>query len=136
MNASIQIINEQGYDQLSIRKIAELIAYSSTTIYLYYDNKPQIAEDIGKSISKKMVADISEILANQKSLSVKEKLGQSVKQFLMIMTSYSEMEKAFIRSDSSTFFQKTTADKTDQNPCIFYLLKDMHKQLLKKSMLS
>ncbi|MGX7047451.1 TetR family transcriptional regulator [Pseudolactococcus piscium] len=50
LNASIKIINKDGFDNLSIRKIADLIGYSPTTIYIYiyiyYQKKAQIATDI------------------------------------------------------------------------------------------
>ncbi|QQK07292.1 TetR/AcrR family transcriptional regulator [Miniphocaeibacter halophilus] len=34
LNASVKIILEEGYDKLSMRKIADRIEYSATTIYL------------------------------------------------------------------------------------------------------
>ena len=39
LNASIKILNKDGFDNLSIRKIADLIGYSPTTIYIYYENQ-------------------------------------------------------------------------------------------------
>lgn len=38
LNASIKIINKDGFDSLSMRKIADLIGYSPKTIYIYYEN--------------------------------------------------------------------------------------------------
>ena len=42
MTAAIEIIEQEGYEKLSIRKIASRIEYSPTTIYLYYKDKAEI----------------------------------------------------------------------------------------------
>lgn len=115
LNASIKIINEQGYDQLSMRKIGELIQYSPTTIYLYYENKAQIAEDIGLRIFEKMIKDIKEVLSTHEHLTVTEKLALSFKQFLLSMTSNPEMGIALIRSGSNTMFKFKSADGGGEN---------------------
>lgn len=115
LQTSIKIINEEGYDRLSMRKIANLIDYSPTTIYLYYENKAQIAEDIGIKISEKIIDDIIELLKTQNQLALKEKLEQAFKQFLLSMTNNPEMGKAFIRSGSSTLFKMKENDSTGQN---------------------
>ncbi|MCH3963421.1 MAG: TetR/AcrR family transcriptional regulator [Clostridium sp.] len=115
LNASIKIINDNGYDMLSMRKIANVIEYSPTTLYLYYKNKAQIAEDIGIRISEKIIMDITEILSKQDNLTIKEKLEQSFKQFILSMTSNPEMGKAFIRSGSNVMFKIKADEKTGEN---------------------
>ncbi len=42
LNAAMEIFLEKGYDELSIRTIAEKIEYSPTTIYLYFKDKDAI----------------------------------------------------------------------------------------------
>lgn len=42
LEASIKLFSEKGYDGFSMRKLAELIEYSPTTVYLYYRDKNEI----------------------------------------------------------------------------------------------
>ena len=50
LDASIKLFVEHGVENVSIRKIAELIEYSPTTVYLYFKDKDEIffsLHDIG-----------------------------------------------------------------------------------------
>jgi len=42
LDASMKLFTEQGYENVSIRKIADLIEYSPTTVYLYFKDKNEI----------------------------------------------------------------------------------------------
>ena len=42
LDASMKLFVEQGYENVSIRKIADLIEYSPTTVYLYFKDKNEI----------------------------------------------------------------------------------------------
>lgn len=42
LEASIRLFSEEGYEGFSIRKIADRIEYSPTTVYLYYKDKNEI----------------------------------------------------------------------------------------------
>jgi AcrR family transcriptional regulator len=42
LNAAGELFLEQGYERFSLRKVAERISYSSTTIYLYFRNKDDL----------------------------------------------------------------------------------------------
>ena len=50
LEASMKLFVEEGFENVSIRKIAELIEYSPTTVYLYFKDKNEILfnlHDIG-----------------------------------------------------------------------------------------
>src|SRR5579859_7629461 len=50
LDASMKLFVEQGFEHVSIRKIADLIEYSPTTVYLYFKDKDEIffsLHDIG-----------------------------------------------------------------------------------------
>lgn len=50
LDASIKLFIEEGFDHVTIRKIADLIEYSPTTVYLYFKDKDEIfyaLHDIG-----------------------------------------------------------------------------------------
>jgi AcrR family transcriptional regulator len=42
LEASVKLFSEHGYEGVSIRKIAEVIEYSPTTVYLYFKDKNEI----------------------------------------------------------------------------------------------
>jgi AcrR family transcriptional regulator len=42
LDASMKLFVEEGFDSITIRKIAELIEYSPTTVYLYFKDKDEI----------------------------------------------------------------------------------------------
>ncbi len=42
LDASMKLFVEEGYDHVTIRKIADLIEYSPTTVYLYFKDKDEI----------------------------------------------------------------------------------------------
>ncbi len=46
VDAAIQMFVEEGYDKMSIRKIADKIEYSPATIYLYYKDKDELLYDV------------------------------------------------------------------------------------------
>src|SRR5579871_605942 len=42
LEASMRLFVEEGFENVSIRKIADLIEYSPTTVYLYFKDKDEI----------------------------------------------------------------------------------------------
>jgi AcrR family transcriptional regulator len=79
LTAALRIFAEQGYGQVSMRKIAALIDYSPTTIYRFYRNKEELLlaiaaetyRDLSASFEKIKAEDADEPLGMLKSL-VKE----------------------------------------------------------------
>jgi AcrR family transcriptional regulator len=46
LDASMKLFVEEGFENVSIRRIAELIEYSPTTVYLYFKDKDEIFFDL------------------------------------------------------------------------------------------
>ena len=46
IDAAREIFVAEGYDRLSMRKVAEKIEYSPTTIYLYFDDKADLLREV------------------------------------------------------------------------------------------
>lgn len=59
--AASEIIIEEGYSKLSIRKIATKIDYSPSLIYNYYENKADIVLSIWKEKSTKIIHTMSSL---------------------------------------------------------------------------
>ena len=54
LKAAMQLFIEEGYDAVSIRKIAEKIEYSPSTIYLYFEDKDAIFYELHNVGFKKL----------------------------------------------------------------------------------
>jgi len=64
LDASMKLFVEQGFENVSIRKIADLIEYSPTTVYLYFKDKNEILfnlHEIGFQKFAEYTADIWEV---------------------------------------------------------------------------
>ncbi|MFL5744023.1 MAG: TetR/AcrR family transcriptional regulator [Niastella sp.] len=54
LDASMKLFMEQGFENVSIRKIADLIEYSPTTVYLYFKDKNEILFNLHEMGFQKM----------------------------------------------------------------------------------
>src|SRR5882762_2193809 len=57
LDASMKLFVEEGFGNVSIRRIAELIEYSPTTVYLYFKDKDEIffnLHDVGFGIMNEL----------------------------------------------------------------------------------
>ncbi len=56
LDASIKLFVEEGFENVTIRKIADIIEYSPTTIYLYFKDKNEIFYELHELGFQKMAA--------------------------------------------------------------------------------
>ena len=104
-NAAVKIIADEGYDKLSMRKIAAAINYTPTTIYSYYSDKSQIVEDISRQIYRKIIINIKSALEKNKTAPTDEKIRILFREFLFSITSDPEMGVAVLRSGTKAIFR-------------------------------
>lgn len=55
LDASVKLFSEHGYNGVSMRKIADIIEYSPTTVYLYYKDKNEILFELHELGFQKLV---------------------------------------------------------------------------------
>jgi len=63
LSVASQIIENEGYPGVTIRRIAQAINYSIPTIYEHFDNKEAILNELQREWSRKMLEIIQEIHA-------------------------------------------------------------------------
>ena len=102
--AAIKIITDEGYDKLTMRKIADTIEYTPTTIYSYYKNKAEIVDDISRQIYNKIVVAAKNALEEKQNSLSDEKLKSALKAFLYSITDCAEMGIAVIRSGTGAIW--------------------------------
>jgi AcrR family transcriptional regulator len=61
LDAARELFAEQGYESVSMRKIAERIEYSPTTIYLYFNDKDELLFSLCQETFAKLVKYIETI---------------------------------------------------------------------------
>ncbi len=63
LDAARELFAEQGYENVSMRKIAEKIDYSPTTIYLYFHDKEELCGSVCDETFTKLVRQFENITA-------------------------------------------------------------------------
>ena len=88
LDASMKLFVEEGFDNVTIRRIADLIEYSPTTVYLYFKDKDEIffsLHDMGFQKMEEMNKDLATI--NNPFLRL-HKMGENYLEFGMSNPEY------------------------------------------------
>jgi len=104
LEAATEIILAEGYEKLSMRKIADAIGYTPTTLYLYYKDKAQIVGDIAEEVYGKILLHIKQVLDENRDATLQRQLELIFGAFVRTMTDNAEMGKAVIRSGTNAAF--------------------------------
>ena len=104
LEAAIKIIKDEGYDNLTMRKLANAIEYTPTAIYSYYKDKAEIIFDISLQIQRKTLSCVKVDLENNKELKVDEQLKSAFKAFIQCSAENSEMERIIMSSGTKAIF--------------------------------
>lgn len=62
LDAASELFVRNGYENVSMRRIAEKIEYSPTTIYLYFKDKAELLEQVCKETFGRLVQRLSKIM--------------------------------------------------------------------------
>ena len=81
LDASVKLFSEHGYNGVTIRKIADLIEYSPTTVYLYFKDKNEILYELHQIGFKKMEEFNKDIFDIKNPLLRLHKLGENYIRF-------------------------------------------------------
>ncbi|MBG9375671.1 TetR/AcrR family transcriptional regulator [Panacibacter sp. DH6] len=76
LDASMKLFVEEGFDQVTIRKIADLIEYSPTTVYLYFKDKNEIFYQLHELGFQKMAISSQSIAGIENPLLRLHKMGE------------------------------------------------------------
>jgi AcrR family transcriptional regulator len=62
LDAASELFVRDGYENVSMRRIADKIEYSPTTIYLYFEDKAELLEHVCKETFARLVKRLSKIM--------------------------------------------------------------------------
>lgn len=122
MDAAIEIIEQEGYEKLSIRKIATKIEYSPTTIYLYYKDKAEIISDMSNELYGKVVGEIVAIV-DETTVSLDKQVHDIMCAFIKGLCGEQEMTKAIMYSGVNVIFTNSSINGKPENAGIDMLDK-------------
>ncbi|GGB05943.1 TetR/AcrR family transcriptional regulator [Puia dinghuensis] len=88
LDAAMKLFVEEGFDNLTIRRIADLIEYSPTTVYLYFKDKDEILASLHEQGFQKMQEFNRNLIAIQNPFLRLHKMGENYIQFAMEQPEY------------------------------------------------
>ena len=91
LEASMKLFMEQGFENVSIRKIAELIEYSPTTVYLYFKDKNEILLYLHEMGFQKMAEYFADLWTIKNPLLRLAKMGEYYIRFGLENPAYYEL---------------------------------------------
>jgi AcrR family transcriptional regulator len=81
LDASMKLFVEEGFEKVSIRRIADIIQYSPTTIYLYFKDKNEILFYLNQAGFIKLLEQNKELIKLQNPLLRLHKMGENYIRF-------------------------------------------------------
>ena len=107
LDAASELFAKDGYESVSMRKIAEKIEYSPTTIYLYFKDKNDLLNQICEETFAKLL---------EKWEKIENKTDEPIESLRKVMQAYAEFGLKYPNHYEITFI----------NPLADYLGKDVH----------
>ncbi|OPJ58502.1 TetR/AcrR family transcriptional regulator [Clostridium oryzae] len=104
LTAAADIMKNKGYENLSIRKIANKIEYSPGIIYHYFKDKADILSCIVEIGYKKILKQISSVPINEENPS--ETLVEALKRYIDFMLQNPQLFKIILMSDIDSIQHK------------------------------
>ncbi|TCL57694.1 TetR family transcriptional regulator [Kineothrix alysoides] len=114
-DAAIELIEQEGYEKLSIRKIAAKIEYSPTTIYLYYKDKAEIITDMSSDLYHKIESNTAAIMSDDSMLSIDQRVHSLLNGFVTSLCDEPEMAKAIMYSETNVIFANENKNNKPSN---------------------
>ncbi|HEX3037407.1 MAG TPA: helix-turn-helix domain-containing protein [Oscillospiraceae bacterium] len=106
LNAARELVDSEGVEKVSIRKIAAKIEYSPAIIYHYFANKEEIVE---KLIAEQYMEIVKALAVLQTAdMPPKEKLKKSALSFVTLAVKMGDSYKSMMTNDSPQILAHTS----------------------------
>ena len=133
LDASMKLFVDQGFENVSIRKIADLIEYSPTTVYLYFKDKDDILFNLHELGFQKM-AEYNEGLWDIKNPLLRlHKMGENYIKFGMSHPEFYDL--LFILRAPMQSIEKMVACEWKSGDVVLGRLKDTIREGMDKGLL-
>jgi AcrR family transcriptional regulator len=133
LDASMKLFVEQGFENVSMRKIADLIEYSPTTVYLYFKDKDEILFNLHELGFQKM-AEYNEGLWDIKNPLLRlHKMGENYIKFGLSHPEFYDV--MFIQRAPMTAIERTTDCEWKSGDTTLGKLKDTIQEAMDKDLI-
>lgn len=134
LDASMKLFIEEGFEKVTIRKIADIIEYSPTTIYLYFKDKNEILFDLCQQGFIKMAFLNLELNTISNPLERLQKMGENYIRFGLENQEYYDL--MFIQEAPIEKLHAMNNGKFDNVDAILELLRSIVKECMDKNLIT
>ncbi len=133
LDASVKLFSEHGYDGVSMRKIAEIVEYSPTTVYLYFKDKNEILFELHEIGFKKMEEFNRDIIDIKNPLLRLHKLGENYLRFGLEYPDYYDL--MFLLPAPMEFINKMQDCNWTSGDNALFILKSILQECMDKKLI-
>lgn len=127
LDAALKIISKEGFAALSMRKLAEEIEYSAASIYLHFENREQIAQELSEIGFRELLQALSQASEGKQGADALHALGAAYVKFGL---RHAEMYRLIFMGDSD--YMKAAYGESNPDTAAaqaFAVLLDVARQL-------
>jgi AcrR family transcriptional regulator len=112
--ASEKIVHDRGLEALTMRRLAEVIGYSPTAIYLYFRNREEIVAELGRKGLGRLAAELGKVPGELPPL---ERLLKYAEAYLRFSSEQADAYRLIFMADAALsgaiFFGRQGSDRSD-----------------------
>ncbi|MEW9502422.1 TetR/AcrR family transcriptional regulator [Jeotgalibacillus marinus] len=111
--AAKDLFSRKGYEQVTVREIAKEANCSHTSIYVYFNDKQRLLEELSKVPFENLMKEMDSLLTNDK-FSPQKKLIRTSQTFVHFGLCYRNLYEAFLIFDASRVDTTTTQSELNK----------------------
>ena len=119
------IVEEEGFEGISIRKVAELAGYTPGSIYQYFENKDVLVREVIKEGYEKIIEAV--LSETGHSLTIEKQIRQKFKAYTRAAMEMPDYYKAVMMNDDKAIVGMTSVLDNASNGAIIILEKAIKK---------
>jgi AcrR family transcriptional regulator len=129
LRAASEIITKEGFEALSMRKLADRIGYSAGSIYLYFRNRDEIAKELSREGYSLLLEMMLKEKASKKA--PPDELRALIRGYVRFGTEHPETYRLILMGDP-VYLEAVFAEKIEDDPATqaYNLLVDAAQRLL------
>lgn len=113
LKAASEIIAKEGFEALSMRKLAERIGYSAGSIYLYFRNRDEIAKELSHAGYSRLLARMTAEIAH--AADPAEELSRALRAYVAFGMENPETYRLILIGDP-VYIKAVFAEKIENDP--------------------
>jgi AcrR family transcriptional regulator len=133
LEASMKLFVEEGFEKVSMRKIAEIIEYSPTTLYLYFKDKNEILYELCEMGFQKMTEYNKDLGQIKNPLLRLHQMGENYLRFGLAYPEYYDL--MFIQAAPMEVLRRQNCSEWDSADANINALKDLIRECMEEGVI-